>query len=123
MVITFYLRSVSSESRNLFIFQVGDLTESNVYIGKKVKACENVGIKAQHVRLAKTATQSQVRLNICNLVIKAELSSCLLSDLGYIMYCWRFCVNSQHPVADLVSGNAIRAYPLCFLSVTSRLYL
>ena len=73
MVITFYLGSVSSKSRNLFIFQVGDLTESNVYIGKKVKACENVGIDAQHVRVAKTATQSQVRLNICKINTKTEL--------------------------------------------------
>ena len=63
-----------------------------MYIGKKVKACENVGIDAQHIRLAKTATQSQVRLNIYMYKIntKTELSSSLLSNLGYIIHCLCF---------------------------------
>ena len=83
-----------------------------MYIGKKVKACENVGIDAQHVRLAKTSTQSQVRLNICKINTKTELSSSLLSNLGYIIHCLCFMVHAQHPVADLGSGYDIHAFLL-----------
>ena len=35
----------------LVIVQVGDLTESNVYIRHKLKAAEEIGIDANHVKL------------------------------------------------------------------------
>lgn len=41
-------------------FKVGDLSESNVYISKKVKSAGEIGINANHVKLSKSATQSQV---------------------------------------------------------------
>ena len=42
------------------MMQVGDLAESNVYIGKKIESSRKVGVNAQHIKLSKTATQSQV---------------------------------------------------------------
>ena len=38
-------------SPGLVIVQVGDLTESNVYIRHKLKAAEEIGINANHVKL------------------------------------------------------------------------
>ena len=35
----------------LVIVQVGDLTESNVYIKHKLKAAEEIGIHANHLKL------------------------------------------------------------------------
>ncbi|KAF6039628.1 MTHFD1 [Bugula neritina] len=47
-------------SAGLAIVQVGDLAESNVYIGKKIQSCKDVGIDARLVKLSKSSTQSQV---------------------------------------------------------------
>uniref|UniRef100_A0A8C5XKZ2 C-1-tetrahydrofolate synthase, cytoplasmic n=1 Tax=Microcebus murinus TaxID=30608 RepID=A0A8C5XKZ2_MICMU len=44
----------------LAILQVGDRDDSNLYINVKLKAAEEVGIKATHVKLPRTATESEV---------------------------------------------------------------
>ncbi|RXG73631.1 C-1-tetrahydrofolate synthase, cytoplasmic [Armadillidium vulgare] len=51
----------------LAIVQAGDREDSNVYIRMKVKAAEEIGIKAQHIRYPKTITQSQLLQEIKNL--------------------------------------------------------
>lgn len=45
---------------NLFP-QVGAREDSNVYIRMKIKAAEEIGIKARHVCFSSTITQAQVR--------------------------------------------------------------
>ncbi|MCL4120378.1 UNVERIFIED_CONTAM: hypothetical protein GTU68_018262, partial [Idotea baltica] len=47
-------------SPGLAIIQVGDREDSNVYIRMKIKAAEEIGIKAQHIRYPKSFTQSQL---------------------------------------------------------------
>lgn len=44
----------------LAIVQVGGREDSNVYIRMKVKAAEEIGIKAQHVKFPRTITQTQL---------------------------------------------------------------
>uniref|UniRef100_A0A452S6Z9 C-1-tetrahydrofolate synthase, cytoplasmic n=1 Tax=Ursus americanus TaxID=9643 RepID=A0A452S6Z9_URSAM len=44
----------------LAILQVGDRDDSNLYINVKLKAAEEIGIKAMHVKLPRTATESEV---------------------------------------------------------------
>ncbi|XP_045603715.1 C-1-tetrahydrofolate synthase, cytoplasmic isoform X2 [Procambarus clarkii] len=44
----------------LAIVQVGGREDSNVYIRMKVKAAEEIGIKAQHIKFPRTITQSQL---------------------------------------------------------------
>ncbi|KAB7494407.1 C-1-tetrahydrofolate synthase, cytoplasmic [Armadillidium nasatum] len=51
----------------LAIVQAGDREDSNVYIRMKVKAAEEIGINAQHIRYPKTITQSQLLQEIKNL--------------------------------------------------------
>ena len=45
----------------LTIVQVGGREDSNVYIRMKMKAADEIGIKASHVTLPQTTTQSEVR--------------------------------------------------------------
>ena len=44
----------------LAIVQVGDREDSNVYIRMKIKAAEEIGIKAHHIRYPNTINQLQV---------------------------------------------------------------
>lgn len=44
----------------LVVLQVGDRDDSNLYISMKLKAAEEIGINANHVRLPKTATEDEV---------------------------------------------------------------
>ncbi|KAK3865534.1 hypothetical protein Pcinc_028863 [Petrolisthes cinctipes] len=44
----------------LAIVQVGGREDSNVYIRMKVKAAEEIGIRAQHIKFPRTITQSQL---------------------------------------------------------------
>ncbi|KAI5946382.1 C-1-tetrahydrofolate synthase, cytoplasmic [Manis javanica] len=44
----------------LAVLQVGNRDESNVYINLKLKAAEEIGIKATHIKLPRTATESEV---------------------------------------------------------------
>uniref|UniRef100_A0A8C5XZJ3 formate--tetrahydrofolate ligase n=1 Tax=Microcebus murinus TaxID=30608 RepID=A0A8C5XZJ3_MICMU len=47
----------------LVILQVGDRDDSNLYINVKLKAAEEVGVKATHIKLPRTATESEVSLH------------------------------------------------------------
>lgn len=44
----------------LAIVQVGHREDSNVYIRMKLKAAEDIGIKAEHIRLPKSTTEAEV---------------------------------------------------------------
>uniref|UniRef100_A0A2K6EGI0 C-1-tetrahydrofolate synthase, cytoplasmic n=1 Tax=Propithecus coquereli TaxID=379532 RepID=A0A2K6EGI0_PROCO len=44
----------------LAILQVGERDDSNLYINVKLKAAEEVGIKATHIKLPRTATETEV---------------------------------------------------------------
>uniref|UniRef100_A0A8C2QHC3 C-1-tetrahydrofolate synthase, cytoplasmic n=1 Tax=Cricetulus griseus TaxID=10029 RepID=A0A8C2QHC3_CRIGR len=44
----------------LAILQVGDRDDSNLYINMKLKAAEEIGIKATHIKLPRTFTESEV---------------------------------------------------------------
>ncbi|XP_005399187.1 PREDICTED: C-1-tetrahydrofolate synthase, cytoplasmic [Chinchilla lanigera] len=44
----------------LAILQVGDRDDSNLYINVKLKAAEEIGIKATHIKLPRSATESEV---------------------------------------------------------------
>ncbi|CAO2586662.1 C-1-tetrahydrofolate synthase, cytoplasmic [Lemmus lemmus] len=44
----------------LAILQVGDRDDSNLYINVKLKAAEEIGIKATHIKLPRTSTESEV---------------------------------------------------------------
>lgn len=51
----------------LAILQVGDRDDSNLYINVKLKAAEEIGIKAMHIKLPRTATESEVLKSITSL--------------------------------------------------------
>ncbi len=44
----------------MYVLQVGDRDDSNVYIGQKLKAAAECGIQANHLKLPKTTTQHEV---------------------------------------------------------------
>ena len=44
----------------LAIVQVGGREDSNVYIRMKIKAAEEIGINAKHIKLPKSTTEAQV---------------------------------------------------------------
>ena len=44
----------------LAIVQVGGREDSNVYIRMKIKAAEEIGIDAKHMKLPRTITESEV---------------------------------------------------------------
>ncbi|XP_004624848.1 C-1-tetrahydrofolate synthase, cytoplasmic [Octodon degus] len=44
----------------LAILQVGNRDDSNLYINVKLKAAEEIGIKATHIKLSRSATESEV---------------------------------------------------------------
>lgn len=43
---------------------MGDRPDSNVYIGAKVKACEEIGINGVHLKLPPTTTEKELIDNI-----------------------------------------------------------
>ncbi|KAK7482180.1 hypothetical protein BaRGS_00026529 [Batillaria attramentaria] len=47
-------------SAGLAIVQVGDRTDSNVYINQKLKASAEIGITAEHIKLPKCSTQTEI---------------------------------------------------------------
>lgn len=47
-------------SPGLAIVQVGDRSDSNVYIKMKIKAAEEIGMRSQHFRLPNSVTQHEV---------------------------------------------------------------
>ncbi|XP_008564471.1 PREDICTED: C-1-tetrahydrofolate synthase, cytoplasmic [Galeopterus variegatus] len=51
----------------LAILQVGDRDDSNLYINMKLKAAEEIGIKATHIKLPRTATEHEVLKHIMSL--------------------------------------------------------
>lgn len=44
----------------LFDLQVGDRSDSNVYIKQKLKASTEIGVDAQYVKLPQSSTQAEV---------------------------------------------------------------
>ncbi|XP_076978511.1 C-1-tetrahydrofolate synthase, cytoplasmic isoform X1 [Tamandua tetradactyla] len=54
-------------SPGLAVLQVGDKDDSNLYINVKLKAAEEIGIKATHIKLPRTATESEVLKSIKSL--------------------------------------------------------
>lgn len=60
----------SSFQPRLAIVQVGGREDSNVYIRMKLKAAEDIGIKAEHIKMPKDITEAEVRKimykNVCN---------------------------------------------------------
>lgn len=44
----------------LAILQVGDRDDSNLYISMKLKAAEEIGIRANHIKLPRTSTEAEV---------------------------------------------------------------
>uniref|UniRef100_A0A8V8TL50 C-1-tetrahydrofolate synthase, cytoplasmic n=1 Tax=Homo sapiens TaxID=9606 RepID=A0A8V8TL50_HUMAN len=51
----------------LAILQVGNRDDSNLYINVKLKAAEEIGIKATHIKLPRTTTESEVMKYITSL--------------------------------------------------------
>ncbi|KAM8781321.1 C-1-tetrahydrofolate synthase, cytoplasmic [Rhynchonycteris naso] len=51
----------------LAILQVGSRNDSNLYVDMKLKAAEEIGIKAAHIKLPRTATESEVLKYITSL--------------------------------------------------------
>lgn len=51
---------IDVKKSNDFYFQVGDRSDSNVYINAKLKASREVGITAQHIKLPRSSAQSEV---------------------------------------------------------------
>ncbi len=51
----------NDEKFAIFGWQVGGREDSNVYIRMKMKAAEQVGMNAMHVKLSNTTTQLEVK--------------------------------------------------------------
>ncbi|XP_007473077.1 C-1-tetrahydrofolate synthase, cytoplasmic [Monodelphis domestica] len=51
----------------LAILQVGDRDDSNLYINMKLKAAEEIGIRATHIKLPRTSTEAEVLKYITSL--------------------------------------------------------
>jgi methylenetetrahydrofolate dehydrogenase (NADP+)/methenyltetrahydrofolate cyclohydrolase len=62
----------------LAVILVGDDPASHVYVGNKVKACEQVGITSYEQRLADTATEQEIRHVIKNLNANPKVHGILL---------------------------------------------
>lgn len=58
------VRKMKQEDPNfapgLVVLQVGDREDSNLYISMKMKAADEIGIKATHMKLPKTATEKEI---------------------------------------------------------------
>lgn len=55
-------KDLPSFTPRLAIVQVGGREDSNVYIRMKIKAANEIGMEAEHVKLPKSTTQHEVRL-------------------------------------------------------------
>lgn len=84
------MQSIKSElprfTPGLAIVQVGDRADSNVYIGQKLKIAAELGINAQHIKIASDAAEATIldavrKLNDDLAVhgIIVQVCSCLLS--------------------------------------------
>ncbi|KAG8322407.1 hypothetical protein J6590_022859 [Homalodisca vitripennis] len=62
----------------LAIVQVGGREDSNVYIRMKIKAASEIGIEAEHIKLPRSTTQSQVCLVSVLVVTTRQF------DLGFL---------------------------------------
>lgn len=58
----------------LAIVQVGGREDSNVYIRMKMRAAEEIGMRAEHIKLPKSTTQLEVSL----LIFKNALDNILI---------------------------------------------
>ncbi len=68
----------SGKNPGLAVILVGDDPASHVYVGNKVKACEEVGIASYEHRMPATSTQAEVRHAIKNLNMNPSVHGILL---------------------------------------------
>lgn len=68
----------SGTAPGLAVILVGDDPASHVYVGNKVKACEEVGIASYEHRMPATSTQTEVRHAIKNLNMNPSVHGILL---------------------------------------------
>ncbi|KAJ8898327.1 hypothetical protein PR048_003687 [Dryococelus australis] len=67
----------------LAIVQVGAREDSNVYIRMKLKAAEEIGIQAQHIKLPKSTTEVEPAVNPADIVnAKPNSTSCPQENTG-----------------------------------------
>ncbi|XP_067589579.1 C-1-tetrahydrofolate synthase, cytoplasmic isoform X2 [Pseudorca crassidens] len=81
----------------LAILQVGNRDDSNLYINVKLKAAEEIGIKATHIKLPRTATESEV--------LKCITS--LNEDLNVHGFIVQLPLDSENPINTEALLNAI----------------
>lgn len=81
----------------LAILQVGNRDDSNLYINVKLKAAEEIGIKAMHIKLPRTATESEV--------LKCITS--LNEDLTVHGFIVQLPLDSENPINTETLVNAI----------------
>ncbi|XP_055394299.1 C-1-tetrahydrofolate synthase, cytoplasmic isoform X2 [Bubalus kerabau] len=81
----------------LAILQVGNRDDSNLYINMKLKAAEEIGIKATHIKLPRTATESEV--------LKCITS--LNEDLTVHGFIVQLPLDSENPINTDTLVNAI----------------
>lgn len=81
----------------LAILQVGDRDDSNLYINVKLKAAEEIGIKATHIKLPKTATESEV----------LEYITSLNEDLSVHGFIVQLPLDSENPINTEAVINTI----------------
>uniref|UniRef100_A0A8C2S7R8 C-1-tetrahydrofolate synthase, cytoplasmic n=2 Tax=Capra hircus TaxID=9925 RepID=A0A8C2S7R8_CAPHI len=81
----------------LAILQVGNRDDSNLYINVKLKAAEEIGIKATHIKLPRTATESEV--------LKCITS--LNEDLTVHGFIVQLPLDSENPINTETLVNAI----------------
>ncbi|XP_048218018.1 C-1-tetrahydrofolate synthase, cytoplasmic isoform X2 [Perognathus longimembris pacificus] len=81
----------------LAILQVGNRDDSNLYISAKLKAAEEIGIKAFHVKLPRTATESEVLKQVTSLNEDSTVH-------GFIV---QLPLDSENPINTEVIINAV----------------
>jgi len=81
----------------LAILQVGDRDDSNLYINVKLKAAEEIGIKATHIKLPRTATESEVLKYVTS----------LNEDLTVHGFIVQLPLDSENPINTEAVVNAI----------------
>lgn len=81
----------------LAILQVGDRDDSNLYINVKLKAAEEIGIKATHIKLPRTSTESEVLKYVVSLNEDAAVH-------GFIV---QLPLDSENPISTEAIINAI----------------
>ncbi|XP_010960559.1 C-1-tetrahydrofolate synthase, cytoplasmic [Camelus dromedarius] len=95
--ITQMKEQVPGFSPGLAILQVGNRDDSNLYISVKLKAAEEVGIKVKHIKLPRTATESEV--------LKCITS--LNEDLTVHGFIVQLPLDSENPINTEALVNAI----------------